>query len=216
MGELILIRHGETEWSRTGRHTGRTDVALTARGEEQAKALAPLLAGREIALVLTSPAARARRTAELAGLTAAETDERLWEWDYGAYEGRTSADIRAERPGWYLWDDGVAGGETVEQVGARADAVLDRAASRLAEGDVALVAHGHVLRVLTARRLGLPARGGRLFRLDTGTIATLGTEHGRPVITSWNVPPTGSAQETTDSEGASSRVSRRARRASGE
>lgn len=188
MGELILLRHGETEWSRTGRHTGRTDVALTPRGEEQAKALAPLLEGRNIVLTLVSPAQRARRTAELAGLPHVEIDDRLWEWDYGAYEGRTTPEIRKERPGWYLWTDGVPGGETVDQVGARADAVIERALPYLAEGDVALVAHGHVLRVLAARWLGLPAADGRLFRLDTGTLSTLGTEHDRPVISSWNVP----------------------------
>lgn len=188
MGELILLRHGETEWSRTGRHTGRTDVALTPRGERQAKALAPALAGRDIVRTLVSPAGRARRTAELAGLAHAEADDRLWEWDYGAYEGRTTADIQKERPGWYLWTDGVPDGETAEEVGARADAVLARALPYLAEGDVALVAHGHLLRALTARRLGLPARDGRLFGLGTGTVSTLGTEHDRPVITSWNVP----------------------------
>ncbi len=191
MGELILLRHGETEWSRTGRHTGRTDVALTARGEEQAGRLAPALAGRDIALTLVSPAGRARRTAELAGLPRAEIDERLWEWDYGAYEGRTTPDIRKERPGWYLWADGVPGGETVEHVGERADAVIARVLPYLADGDVALVAHAHLLRVLTARRLGLPAVDGRLFRLDTCTISTLGTEHERPVIGSWNVPVAG-------------------------
>jgi probable phosphoglycerate mutase len=188
MGELILLRHGETEWSRTGRHTGRTDVALTSRGEEQAKALAPLLAGRRIVRALASPAQRAQRTAELAGLTGVETDDRLWEWDYGAYEGRTTPDIREERPGWYLWSDGVRAGEAVEQVGARVDAVIEHVRPDLAEGDVALVAHGHVLRVLTARYLGLPPADGRLFRLDTGTISALGTEHDRPVISSWNVP----------------------------
>jgi broad specificity phosphatase PhoE len=188
MGELILVRHGETEWARDGRHTGRTDVPLTPRGEEQARALAPLLAERKIALALSSPAQRARRTAELAGLTSVETDERLWEWDYGAYEGRTTPEIREERPGWYLWRDGVTGGETVEQVGARVDGVLDRVRPSLADGDVVLVAHGHVLRVLTARRLGLPSDVGRLFKLGTGTLSTLGTEHDEPVISSWNVP----------------------------
>jgi probable phosphoglycerate mutase len=188
MGELILVRHGETEWARDGRHTGRTDVPLTPRGEEQARSLAPLLADREIVLTLVSPAQRARRTAELSGLTEAGTDDRLWEWDYGAYEGRTTPQIGEERPGWYLWRDGVVGGETVEQVGARVDGVLDRVRPSLAEGDVALVAHGHVLRVLTARWLGLPPSGGRLFRLDTGTLSTLGTEHDQPVIRSWNVP----------------------------
>jgi broad specificity phosphatase PhoE len=188
MGELILVRHGETEWSRDGRHTGRTDLPLTPHGEEQARAIAPLLAARKITLTLVSPARRARRTAELAGLTATETDERLWEWDYGAYEGRTTAQIREERPGWYLWRDGVIGGESAEQAGARVDGVLDRVRPFLDDGDVALAAHGHVLRILTARWLGLPPADGRLFRLDTGTISTLGTEHGEPVITSWNVP----------------------------
>jgi broad specificity phosphatase PhoE len=197
MGRLILLRHGETEWSASGRHTGRTDVPLTPRGETAAAALAPALAKREIRAVFTSPASRAVRTAELAGLHGAKIDPDLQEWDYGGYEGRTTAQIREERPGWYLWQDGVIPGdaahpgETVAQVGARADAVLARAEPLLADGDVALVAHAHVLRVLTARWLRLDPDGGRLFRLDTGTFSTLGTEHGRPVITSWNVPPTG-------------------------
>jgi broad specificity phosphatase PhoE len=188
MGQLILLRHGETEWAREGRHTGRTDLPLTPGGERDARALAPLLAGRPIALVLTSPARRARRTAELAGLTGAVVDERLWEWDYGAYEGRSTPEIREERPGWYLWTDGVPGGETIDQVGARVDGVLERVRPALAEGDVVLAAHGHVLRVLTAAYLGLPPADGRLFRLDTGTLSTLGAEHDLPVITSWNVP----------------------------
>ncbi|MFF0523784.1 histidine phosphatase family protein [Actinomadura nitritigenes] len=194
MGELILLRHGETEWSRDRRHTGRTDLPLTARGEEQARALPPLLAPRHIVRVLASPAERARRTAELAGLTVDETDPDLWEWDYGGYEGITTAEIREDRPGWYLWKDGVIPGdaehpgETVEQVGKRTDAVLARVRPLLAEGDVALVAHGHVLRVLTARWLGLEPALGRAFALATGTLSLLGTEHGHPVITSWNVP----------------------------
>lgn len=188
MGELIVLRHGETEWSRNGRHTGRTDLPLTERGERQARALAPLVAARDIRLVVASPARRAQRTAELAGLRGVQTDDRLWEWDYGEYEGRTTPEIREERPGWYLWDDGVPGGETADQVGDRVDAVLKQVEPQLADGDVALVAHGHVLRILTARRLGLPAADGRLFRLDTGTLSTLGAEHDRPVITSWNVP----------------------------
>ena len=191
MGELILVRHGETEWARDGRHTGRTDVPLTPRGEEKARALAPLLASRDFALVLVSPAQRARRTAEAAGLTDFETDERLWEWDYGAYEGRTTAEIRQDRPGWYLWRDGVVGGETVDQVGARVDGVLERVRPYLAEGDVALVAHGHVLRVLTARWLGLPPSDGRLFKLSTGTLSGLATEHDVPVIDFWNLPAPG-------------------------
>ncbi|GAA5045772.1 putative phosphoglycerate mutase [Thermocatellispora tengchongensis] len=192
MDEMILLRHGETEWSRTGRHTGRTDVPLTARGEGQARALAPLLQGREIDLVLTSPAQRARRTAELAGLPGAEPDPGLWEWDYGGYEGVTTPQIRETRPGWYLWRDGVIPGdadhpgETVEQVGERADKVIARA--RAAAGTVVLVAHGHFLRVLTARWLGLDPAGGRHFKLDTGTYGALGFEHAEPVILHWNSP----------------------------
>ncbi|MFB4307983.1 histidine phosphatase family protein [Actinomadura sp. GTD37] len=194
MGELILARHGETEWSRVRRHTGLTDVPLTAHGEEQARALRGALKGRHVVRTLVSPAERARRTAELAGLSAAETDPGLWEWDYGGYEGITSAEIRKERPGWFLWDDGVipggAGhpGETVEQVGERADAVLARVGPPPADGDVVLVAHGHFLRVLTARWLGLEPALGRLFALGTGTLSALGTEHDRPVVSAWNVP----------------------------
>ena len=197
MGELILVRHGQTEWSQAGKHTGRTDIPLTARGEAAAAKLAPQLAERQIRAVFTSPAKRAVRTAELAGLTGGTPDPDLWEWDYGGYEGRTTAEIQRERPGWFLWRDGVTPGgpghpgETIAQVGARADAVLGRVRPLLAGpgGDVVLVAHGHILRVLTARWLGLDPAGGRLFKLDTGTISTLGTEHGEPVITSWNVPP---------------------------
>jgi broad specificity phosphatase PhoE len=195
MGELILLRHGETEWSATGRHTGRTDIPLTARGEAAAAALAPVLARRQIREAFTSPAGRAVRTAKLAGLRDAKPDPDLWEWDYGGYEGLTTSQIQAERPGWYLWRDGVIPGdaahpgETVAQVGARVDAVLDRVRPLLPGGDVALVAHGHVLRVLTARWLELEPDDGRLFRLDTGTCSTLGTEHDYPVISSWNVPP---------------------------
>lgn len=194
MGEIILLRHGETEWSRERRHTGRTDVPLTAAGEASARVVAAALAARAVHAAFTSPARRAARTAELAGLAAKE-DPDLQEWDYGGYEGRTTAQIRAERPGWYLWRDGVVPGddahpgETLAMVGVRADAVLARVDPLLAGGDVALVAHAHLLRVLTARWLRLrPAEGG-LFRLDTGTLCTLGTEHGAPVITSWNVPP---------------------------
>jgi broad specificity phosphatase PhoE len=196
MGELLLIRHGETEWSRSGRHTGRTDVPLTAAGLAAAAVLAPAVAGRPVVAAFTSPASRASRTAELVGLIAALADPDLQEWDYGGYEGRTTEEIRQDRPGWYLWRDGVppgdAGhpGETAQQVGARADAVLRRAGPMLAGGDVALVAHGHFLRVLTARWLDLEPAAGRYFRLDTGTLCTLGTEHERPVITSWNVPHT--------------------------
>jgi probable phosphoglycerate mutase len=192
--ELVLVRHGETEWSRAARHTGRTDVPLTAEGDVQARALAPVLSGRSAAHVLVSPAVRARRTAQLAGLDAAEVEPGLWEWDYGGYEGRTSAEIRQRRPGWYLWTDGVIPGdeqhpgESLEQVGARVDAVLSRVRRLLESGGVVAVAHAHVLRVLTARWLELEPSAGRLFRLDTGTVSRLGTEHGRPVISTWNVP----------------------------
>ncbi len=193
MGELIIARHGETEWSRDRRHTGRTDVPLTAAGLAMAAALAPALSRRRIAAVFTSPAERATRTASLAGLDAKE-DPDLWEWDYGGYEGRTTADIRAGRPGWYLWRDGVIPGdathpgESVEEVGARADAVLGRVRPVLADGDVVLVSHGHMLRVLTARWLGLPPADGRCFKLDNATLSNLSTEHGEPVIASWNLP----------------------------
>lgn len=195
MGELIVLRHGETEWSRDLRHTGRTDLPLTAAGEAAAAALAPALAGRKVRAGFTSPAQRAVRTAALAGLAGAIPDPDLQEWDYGGYEGRTSADIRADRPGWYLWRDGVIPGdaahpgETIAQVAARADALLARVTPLLSEGDVVLVSHGHLLRVLTACWLRLEPADGRLFRLDTGTLSTLGTEHDEPVISSWNVPP---------------------------
>jgi probable phosphoglycerate mutase len=195
MGDLILLRHGETEWSKDGKHTGRTDIPLTPAGEKAAAALASLLARRDIAAVFSSPAQRAIRTAELAGLTGAKQDPDLWEWDYGGYEGLTTPQIQEQRPGWYLWRDGVIPGdaahpgETVQQVGERVDRVLARTEPLLAGGDVALVAHGHVLRVLTARYLQLEPSDGKLFRLDTGTVSTLGLEHGEPVILSWNVPP---------------------------
>jgi probable phosphoglycerate mutase len=195
MGELILLRHGETEWSQAGKHTGRTDIPLTKHGEAAAAALAPLLARRDIVATFTSPARRAVTTASLAGLADAKPDPDLWEWDYGGYEGLTTPQIQEQRPGWYLWRDGVIPGdaehpgETVEQVAKRADRVLGRAVPLLADGDVVLVAHGHLLRVLTARYLQLDPSDGRLFRLDTGTLSTLYSEHGVPVIASWNVPP---------------------------
>jgi len=195
MGQLILLRHGETEWSRDLRHTGRTDVPLTAAGEAAAAALAPALAAWKVCATFTSPARRAVLTAALAGLGNATIDPDLQEWDYGGYEGRTTAEIRAERQGWHLWRDGVIpgvadhAGENIGQVATRADAVLARVTPLLADGDVALVSHGHLLRVLTARWLRLEPAAGRLFRLDTGTLSTLGTEHGEPVISSWNVPP---------------------------
>ncbi len=195
MGDLIVLRHGETAWSKSGQHTGRTDIPLTPNGEAAAKALGPMLARRDIVAVFTSPARRAVMTVALAGLTGAELDPDLWEWDYGGYEGLTTSQIQEQCPGWNLWRDGVIPGdaahpgETVAQVGHRVDRVLARVRPLLADGDVALVAHGHVLRVLAARYLLLGPSGGRLFRLDTGTISTLGNEHDDPVMSSWNVPP---------------------------
>ncbi|MEU1853219.1 histidine phosphatase family protein [Streptomyces sp. NPDC019990] len=192
MGDLLLVRHGETEWSRSGQHTSYTDLPLTPHGEEQAGSLAPLLARRTFALVLTSPLARAVRTAELAGLTGTVRDADLHEWYYGAYEGITTVEIHRDRPDWDLWTDGAPPGavgnpgESPQEVGERADRVLARVTAALPEGDVLLVAHGHFLRVLTARRLGLPPADGRLFRLETGTVCRLSTEHGRPVIAEWN------------------------------
>ncbi|WP_181797754.1 histidine phosphatase family protein [Streptomyces sp. WELS2] len=195
MGDLLLVRHGETEWSRSGQHTSWTDLPLTGQGEEQAKSLAPLLTGRTYARALSSPLSRALRTAELAGIPGVEPDPDLHEWDYGGYEGVTTAEIHRTRPDWDLWTDGVPPGpeghpgESPDRIGARADRVLARVAPALAEGDVVLVAHAHFLRVLTARRLGLPAADGRLFQLATATVSRLSTEHGRPVIAEWNVRP---------------------------
>jgi probable phosphoglycerate mutase len=194
VGDLLLVRHGETEWSLSGRHTSWTDLPLTEHGEEQAKSLAPLLTGRTYARALASPLSRAIRTAELAGLSGLVTDPDLHEWDYGGYEGITTVDIHAGRPGWDLWTDGVPPGpeghpgESPARIGARADRVLARVDTALAEGagDVVLVAHAHFLRVLTARRLGLAPAEGRLFQLATGTVSRLSTEHGRPVIAEWN------------------------------
>ena len=187
MHRLLLLRHGETEWSRAHRHTGRTDLPLTGTGEEQARAVGRAVAGRSFALVLTSPLQRAARTAALAGLLA-EPEPALMEWDYGAYEGRLTRDLEAQRPGWSIWVDGAEGGESPAQVGARADRVLARVRPALESGDVCLVGHGHMLRVLAARHLGLPAGGGALLRLGTGTLSELGFEHGRPVVMLWNAP----------------------------
>jgi broad specificity phosphatase PhoE len=182
---LVLVRHGETEWSATGRHTSVTDVPLTDRGREAAARLRPRLAGFEFALVLASPRARARETAALAGLgERAEVDEDLAEFAYGEYEGRTTADIREERPGWNVWDHGAPGGETADQVGARADRVIERVTG--VDGDVAAFAHGHLLRVLGARWIGLdPVYGGHLG-LDTGSVCELSYERERRAIWVWN------------------------------
>jgi broad specificity phosphatase PhoE len=185
---IWLIRHGETEWSRSGQHTGRSDIPLTPTGEQRAAAAGRELAGKQFALVLTSPRTRARETARLAGYGAgAVVDNNLQEWDYGAYEGITTAEIRKQKPGWLIWDGPIPGGETLEQVGARADRVIARAIEP--SGDVALFAHGHILRILCARWLGLPPKGGQLFALDTGSISVLGFEHETRVIWRWNIVP---------------------------
>lgn len=183
--EVVLVRHGETEWSRAGKHTGRTDIPLTERGRQEAQAVGVALQGRRFALVLTSPLARAAETCRLAGLgELAEQREELMEWDYGAYEGRETIDIRKERPGWTLWRDGVPEGETIAQVQARVERVI--AELRSVAGDAAVLAHGHLLRVLAARWLGLEPAAGRLFALDPATISILGYERETPVVRMWN------------------------------
>ena len=190
MGELVVIRHGQTEWSRSGQHTSVTDLPLLPEGEEQARNLQESLADRRFVAVWVSPRQRARRTAELAGLTATRIDDDLVEVDYGGYEGKTTPEIRAElgRP-WTLWQDGTipgdSPGETLAAVATRVDRVLAEVKERLTDGDVALVAHGHVLRVLTARWLGLPPEGGSLFALPAGSFGVLGHERERQVLTGW-------------------------------
>lgn len=184
---LYVARHGETAWTLSGQHTGLTDVPLTLRGEQEALRLGERLSGLTFARVLTSPLQRAARTCELAGFgPAAEEDRDLVEWDYGRYEGRTSADIHAENPGWKLFRDGCPGGETPDQIGARADRVVR--AVRAVQGDVLLFSSGHILRVLAARWLGLEPGAARLFLLSTGSVSELGYEHDRsqPVIRLWN------------------------------
>ncbi len=188
MAELVLIRHGQTEWSANGRHTSYTDLSLTPAGERQAREVGGALAGRRFVAVLSSPRKRALRTAELAGLTVTAIDEDLVEWDYGEYEGIRTAEIRKTRPDWDLWRDGCPGGETPEQVGARLDRILARVREPLADGDVALVGHGHALRVAGARWIGLPPSAGGLLALDTGTLSVLGYEHERQVVRRWNGP----------------------------
>jgi probable phosphoglycerate mutase len=219
---LWLVRHGETEWSAEGRHTSRTDLPLTERGRERAAALGKFLAGTKFAAVLRSPMRRARETCAIAGFgDVAVVDDGLKEWDYGVYEGRTTEEIQAEIPGWSVWNDPIVGGETVEQVGARADGVIARALAAVAVGgptsenrdahpsqqavrgprdvghpgvgagsdavvNVALFGHAHILRILAARWIGLEARGGELFALDTGSVSVLGWERETRVIARWN------------------------------
>lgn len=183
--EVWLFRHGETEWSQSGQHTGRTDLPLNKHGEARARAVGRRLKGRPFALVLSSPLVRAVETCRLAGYAdGAVLDGDLMEWDYGDYEGRRTVDIQKKRPGWLLWKDGVPNGETVESVGARACKVIERALA--AGGDVALFSHGHMLRVLTACWLGLPPAGGQSFSLGTATVSVLGFEHDDRVIVRWN------------------------------
>jgi broad specificity phosphatase PhoE len=207
--ELWLIRHGETEWSADGRHTSRTDIPLTAHGRLRAKELGEYLAGTKFAAVLRSPMLRAKETCEIAGFgDVAVVDDGLKEWDYGVYEGRTTKEIQAEIPGWSVWKDAIVGGETVEQVGARADGVIARALAAAgdamsdaikpasdvghpsASGDgvarVLLFAHAHILRILAARWIGLEARAGALFALGTGSVSVLGWERETRVVERWN------------------------------
>jgi broad specificity phosphatase PhoE len=183
--EIWLIRHGETEWTLSGAHTGRTDIPLTANGERHAAEIGRYLGGRPFALVLTSPLQRARETCRLAGYGgAAQLDPDLCEWNYGAYEGRTSAQIQETVPGWNIWTSPVPQGETIAQVAVRASRVIDRASQ--AGGDVALFAHGHLLRILTACWLGLAPDAGRLFALTTASVSVLGYERDTRVISRWN------------------------------
>jgi probable phosphoglycerate mutase len=184
--EIWLIRHGETEWSLSGQHTGRTDLPLTAAGERHAEQIGRFLAGRPFALVLTSPLQRARETCRLAGYASvAQADPDLREWDYGAYEGRTSAQIQESVPGWSIWTSPVPQGETIQQVAERAGRVIARASA--AGGDVALFAHGHLLRILTACWLGLGPDAGRFFALGTASVSVLGYERETRVISRWNL-----------------------------
>jgi broad specificity phosphatase PhoE len=183
---LLLVRHGETDWARVRRHTGRTDVPLNERGEGQARALAGRLPLEGVVRTWASPLVRAARTAELAGLAVDRVEPDLMEWDYGDAEGRTTAQMREQRPGWNVWDDGPVGGETLDQVAERADRVIERA--RECEGLVCLVAHAHLLRILAVRWLGLPAATGRHLTLDPAGWALTGWERETPVIERWNPP----------------------------
>lgn len=183
--EVVLVRHGETEWSRTRRHTGSTDVSLTDEGQASARLLGASLRGRTFARVLSSPLTRAKETCRLAGF-ADQVEEwaDLREWDYGIYEGRTTAEVREKIEGWTVWTHEVTGGESIDELGRRVDGVIERL--RAIDGDVLLFAHGHILRVLAARWCGLPAIHGRLLALDTASVSTLGYERETPVIRTWN------------------------------
>lgn len=186
--QIWLARHGETEWSRDGRHTGVTEIPLTDLGRRQAQGLGTRLADHRFALVLTSPRSRAIETARLAGFEdVAVVDADLAEWDYGSLEGRRTAEIAAAQPGWSIWAGPWTGGETVDEVSARADRVLARCLANDVIGDALLFGHGHMLRVMAARWLGLPGRSGSLFGLSTASLSVLGWEHERPIVEAWNV-----------------------------
>ncbi len=182
--ELWVVRHGETDWSRDGRHTSHTELDLTAHGEDVARQLATRFVDVEFDLVLSSPRVRAQRTAALAGFIDVQLDDDLTEWDYGDYEGVTTAVIRESVPGWTVWSDPVPGGETAEQVEVRLDRVLERV--RATDGRVLVFSHGHTSRALAARWLALPVQDGRLFALDTATVSVLAYERERPVVARWN------------------------------
>jgi probable phosphoglycerate mutase len=183
---IYLVRHGETAWSKSGQHTSSTDVPLTDRGREEALALGRRIGPRRFGLVLTSPRSRAAETARLAGFATAIPDDDLREWEYGAFEGRTSEDIRRDITDWTIWAGPWQGGETTRQVGTRADRVIARCLDPSVDGDCLLFSHGHLLRVLSARWLGLPARRGALFALETATVGVLGWEHATRVVETWN------------------------------
>ena len=187
-GEIVLLRHGETEWSRSGQHTGRTDLPLTEHGEQQARSLAGRFAADPPALVVASPRQRALRTAELAGLTVDRIDDDLVEWDYGDLEGLTTNTIRETYPGWTVWDGPVPRGETIDEVAARVTRVLQSVTPELERGDVVLVGHGHALRVLTACWLELEPRAGALFVLDAASVSRLGYEREAKVLNGLNSP----------------------------
>lgn len=186
--QLWLIRHGETEWSLSGQHTSRTDIALTDHGRKRAEELRDYLKGTVFKAVFVSPMQRAQETCRIAGFGGqAVVDDNLKEWDYGVYEGKTTEEIRAQMPGWSVWKDPIVDGETADQVGARADRVISRALAASGDGDkVALFAHAHILRILAARWLGLAAKEGSLFALGTGSVSVLGWERETRVISSWN------------------------------
>jgi probable phosphoglycerate mutase len=181
---IVLVRHGETEWSLSGQHTSRTDLPLLEEGRERAQAVGRELAGRNFALVVSSPYRRARETAELAGFSALDIWDDLHEWDYGEYEGLTTPQIREQNPGWNLWTDGCPDGESPEQIAARADGILERL--RAADGDALAFAHGHILRVLGARWMEMDVTAGARLALSAGAISELGYERETQVVRRWN------------------------------